>query len=102
MAVNTIALPAPAVLAQVGESAPGVGQSPRNVDPSHTRAGVRPERRFLGVALRVRSPEPGPGVHGFTTLADLEIQFRSGAAAAVARGGDGVARGDLLARGLVE
>src|SRR5215831_7062393 len=47
MAVNTIALPAPAVLAQVGESAPGVGQSPRNVDPNHTWARVGPERRSV-------------------------------------------------------
>src|SRR5262249_5516860 len=76
MAVNTIALPAPAVLAQVGESAPGVVQSPRNVDPSHTRARVRPERRFRG---SLYGPEAGNQGRGSTGLPPLRIsKYSSG------------------------
>src|SRR5262245_37759280 len=68
MAVNTIALPAPAVLAQVGESAPAVGQSPRNVDPNHTWAGVGPDGRFVGWLYGSDALNQGRGSTGLPPL----------------------------------
>src|SRR5207247_10789115 len=65
----------------------------QNIAPSHIR---RPG------ALRIGGPEPGARVDRLAALADLEIQLRTAAAAAVAGGGEGFARRDRLAGRLVE
>src|SRR5512146_249536 len=47
-------------------------------------------------------PQPQPWVERFALLADLEVQLRAGAAAAVSGLRDGLTGGDVLADGLVE
>src|SRR5579864_5693074 len=85
----------------------------QNIDPNHIGAGcpdrpgrIQPYGPRLRARLRTRlrgcGLEPRAGVDRPAALADLEIEFRAGASAAIPGRGDGVTGRDLLAGGLVE
>src|ERR1700720_1100176 len=101
MAWDTIALMCKGNLAGVGESARNRLLGCSKVDLGHTLGrdsplplfGRMPGGARAAAFLRVGGAEPGPRVHRFAALANLEVQLRAAAAAAVARRCDGVPGG---------